>query len=810
MADVVVLPDLRTPHAPDPPRPTGWFVLTSESVSVPSLDDARRCAQPKNDEPDPCVRHVVSFDPPHRTVLIGRGAGVVVVEVLVSPGLADDDSPLLTVRPIEPTPGDEIQIEGEILDFCRTRLRFEWEVPGTVEDGVYELFVAGLESEAIRIVLETGDLEPLSIDPCALILVPMGRRVGISITDPPETFPLPPLLTVDENGCIIDAWSVNEHGNVIRPTGERTVEVFIRCAGGPLGVINVDDPVRDAIFWKDVVAVATSTEIRIFDLTGCPLTPDPLVTGLDQVVGLAISDEGFLVVVQLGPGTEPKDGNVLLFRRDGTQVLSPTTFDGRGWFARHRNRAFVFDAVSCRFRLEPNRLDGGCCTSPARDLTDEEALYFLLIDDLRGLRERVAYPGSGNVIIGPGFEEDPLDARRPAVQWHRIILFGEIPPGCAVRIETRSFDNLVAGDPLVPNGWSRPVTAVHESEAAVSSPGDTRLAAADAMVLARPGRYLWMRLTLLSDGVSTPRITRIEVERPREGIARFLPGVFQNSTPEDDFLRRWLALFEHTAFDGVARRMDEYAELFDPRRTPPEMLPFLSAWLEVLELARLRDDPDEWRRVLVRANELAETRGTVEGLVLAVKLYLDVDIQIVEGFKVRSDFILDAGATVDDMTGVVLGCQTILTAEPTPTWLGDEPLLGCSCLVDCERVGAVPNEFEVVVSARDACSDEELRLLHLVLDTEKPAHTRYCIRVTGAAGWVVGTDSVLGRAVGKGFDRNELDPATFGLLLMNGPQRPKPIGLGFALGRDSRLASKTGQADLRLGFTVGNNSLVGA
>jgi phage tail-like protein len=756
---------------------------------------------------------VVSFDPPHRTVIVERGAGVVVVEVVIAPALADDEVPMLVIRPVEPTPGVELMVEGKALDFCRTRVRFEWPIPESVLDGSYDLFFQGLESEKINVVLAsdtevTADI--LAVDPCALVLVPQGRRVGIGVTTPPEVFPLPPDLTVDRDGCAIDAWAAGERGHVLRRTGERSIELLERCSSGLIAELVLDDPLRDATFFRDWVILATSSELHVFDLSGCPVGSEPFVSGLDQVVGLGISDEGFLLVIQAGPGTAPTEGNVLFFRADGTQVLAPRVFDGRGWYARHRNPGFVFDETTCVYRVDGSRVSDECCATPARELTEEESLYLRLIDDLRGLRERVAYPTSGQVTIGPAVEEDPLDARRPGVQWHRIVLFGDIPPGCAVRVETRAFDDLISGDPLVPTGWSRPAMAVPESAAPVRSPGDTRTAAADVTVLARPGRFLWLRLRLLSDGVATPRITRIEVERPRAGIARFLPAFIQNSTPEDDFLRRWLSLFEHTAFDGVALRMDQYSELFDPRTAPPEMLPFLSAWLEILELARLREDLDEWRRVLVRAAELAETRGTINGLVLAVKLYLGLEVQIVEAFKTRSGFILGAGVSVEDVTGPVLGCQTVLSAEPTPTWLGDEPRLGCACLIECdERAGAVPNEFEVIVPAYQLCSDEDMRLLRLVLDTEKPAHTRYCIRLAAVAGWTVGTDSVLGRISGAGFDRNELDPATYGILLLNGPGRPRPLDRGFALGRDSRLASKGGQRPLQLGFTLGN-SRVGA
>jgi hypothetical protein len=71
---------------------------------------------------------------------------------------------------------------------------------------------------------------------------------------------------------------------------------------------------------------------------------------------------------------------------------------------------------------------------------------------------------------------------------------------------------------------------------------------------------------------------------------------------------------------------------------------------------------------------------------------------------------------------------------------------------------------------------------------------------------VVGVASVVGQSVRDGFDRRAPDPATYGITLGNGPPRPAPIGLGFALGRDSRLAVPPGPSSLRVPATVGRTT----
>lgn len=805
----VRLPDLRSPPGvpPPPPSQSGWYALQQQGVSVPSLEDARRCVPSASEGLPACGLRTVRFDPPNRTVIVAAGSGALTVEVEISPGFPEHRRPVLVVR--ELLSSGETTIDGEVVGKCRTLLRFEWELSPFLE-GTFELSIQGIEGEGSVVTLG-GETTVIAFDPCALTLVPGSQVVGFSVEDPPEIFPLPPLVAVDPRGCILEAWFTDHEGRTVIPRAENRVDVFLNGCQGLLTSVALDEPILDAVIFGECVAVLTAGEVLLFELDGCSAEPAAIAGGLTDPVALGVSVEGLLIVIQRTLGAPPLDHNVLLFRADGSQVKTPTTFSGRGWYASNRSPALVFDRVACVYTVDPSRVAGGCCAEAPRPLSDEESLLFRLIDDLGELRGRTAFPESGTVILGPAREGDPLDAGRPGSQWHRVLLFGEIPDGCGVRVETRAFDDVLAGDPLIPTGWSLPVLATPSSSVPVSSPGDTRLAAADAMVLARPGRFLWLRLTLLSNGVATPRITSLEIEQPRVGVARFLPAVFRRSTVEDDFLRRWLALFENTAFDGVAERLDAYSELFDPRYAPVQMLPFLGAWLEVLELARQRRDPETFRHVLAHADELARTRGTVAGLILAVKLYLGFEVQIVESYKTRSGFVFGAGATLGDVTGPVLGCHTILTSEHSPTWLGDEPLLGCSFLLGCEaRSGTVPYNFDVLVPARFLCSSEDLSMLETVIRTEKPAHTTFRIRPVAAAGFVVGAGSVVGQEISGAFDRDQIEPSTYGIVLGNGPPRPKPIGLGFALGRDSRLEAGRTSPGWLVGSAVSTGIRLGA
>jgi phage tail-like protein len=656
----------------------------------------------------------------------------------------------------------------------------------------------------------------LPVDSCALTLAAGRAAVGVALLSPPSTFPSPPLLTVDANGCILAAWSVNALGWVLVPRAGGGVDLLQSCRGGVRATIKQKAPIVDAIFWEDTIAVLTATAVTLYDLQGCAVTPPIFSITFTAAVALAISDEGFLVVVD-----SVATPNVTYLLRDGSRALAPAAFDARGWYARHRNPAFVISDADGSYSIQPAlaaTATPACDLAAKRPLTPAESLLFDMIDDLPDLRERVAYPTSGWVVIGAVQPGDLLDAGRVGTQWHRILLFGGIPAGCAVGIETRSFDDplvaelLLAGDPQSPAaGWSRMVVVDAAVAGPVEAPGDERTAAGDALVLAGPGRFLWVRLTLQGDGHNTPRFTSIEVEQPRVGTSRFLPKVFRDSTPQDDFLRRWLALFEETAWNGIAARMDAYAALFDPRTAPEEMLPYLAGWLQIPLFPMLVADPARLRLLLTRANDLANARGTIDGLVLAAKLYLDITVQIVETYAVRSRFVLGTGPTLLGVTGPVLGCDTVLTVERPPTTLGDEPPLGSSFLLEMDdRDGAVAYHFDVLVPARQVCSSEALSLLNSLIETEKPAYTTYTIRLIAVAGWVLGTASIVGQEVGPHFNRHTLDPATYGLAILNGPPRPKPIGFGFALGHDSRLSASVGAPSFQIEATVGKTTRLGA
>src|SRR5262249_34749369 len=155
-------------------------------------------------------------------------------------------------------------------------------------------------------------------DGCALALSPRVRAVMPVTPLPPGGFPLPPLVAVDGRGCVVAAWAIDERGHALVPRGANEVELRVRARSGVLALLAADAPVRAATFVFGGIAIATAHAVRGFDDRGCPLSPPLFATGFGLVVGLGVTEDGDLLVIDAEPPAGAR--NVRIFRRDGSEL----------------------------------------------------------------------------------------------------------------------------------------------------------------------------------------------------------------------------------------------------------------------------------------------------------------------------------------------------------------------------------------------------------------------------------------------------------------------------------------------------------
>ncbi len=407
-----------------------------------------------------------------------------------------------------------------------------------------------------------------------------------------------------------------------------------------------------------------------------------------------------------------------------------------------------------------------------------------------------------------------LDSQFYRCQWHRIVLRGELPRKTAIYISTYTSEIALPFDQVqaLPD-------SVWQTNASVSSLSGEW----EGLIFSGPGRYLWLRVLLSSNGSTTPRFASIRVEFPRISLRRFLPAVFAEDPNGAAFTDRFLSIFD-TALRSVERRIDNQACYFDPLSTPAkplvpgtiDFLTWLASWIGV---SLDRQTPLRQRRLMLKgAGKLLAIRGTRFALWKQLLMFLGIEPDqvccpndapkttcvpkpwncsipaktcawrppdlILENYQLRRWLFLGQGRLGDD--ALLWGKRIVNRSQ-----LSNNAQLGTTLLITTPDPFHDPflvyaNKFTVFVPAAIGASDQKKRGLINLLEAEKPAHTQYQIeyvspRMRIGFQSMIGLDSVVGRypsgyKLGQGLGK---DSILSGAPLQGGPS--------FAIGRNSRI-----------------------
>lgn len=318
----------------------------------------------------------------------------------------------------------------------------------------------------------------------------------------------------------------------------------------------------------------------------------------------------------------------------------------------------------------------------------------------------------------------PLDSERYRCQWHRVYLSGVVPGGTSITVATFTSETLKPLEEiqrLPQEQWVIGAGQTHSSEGATDW---------DCLVRSQPGRYLWLRLILQSDGTATPTIEQVRVYFPRVSSLQYLPATYQEDPVSADLLDRFLSIFD-TLRDGIGQRITDIASYFDPLSTPVDLstqndfLSWLASWIG---LVLDRHWPEAKQRELVRrASELYALRGTAQGLREHIQLYTDTQPYILEHFKLRSWLFLDDARLGERST--LWGKEVVNRLQ-----LGDNSQLGAFQLVDTGDPVRDPfyqhaNQFTVFVPTYRQGDIQEQQTLQSIIAMSQPAHTQGQLRI---------------------------------------------------------------------------------
>lgn len=385
------------------------------------------------------------------------------------------------------------------------------------------------------------------------------------------------------------------------------------------------------------------------------------------------------------------------------------------------------------------------------------------------------------------FLSNELDSHIYRCPWHRVLLCADIPAGTQVRVDTFTSESAkptTEVQNLPPERWAIGILDSQMGE------GEW-----DCLVLSPPGRYLWLRLTLLGDGTATPSVQWSRVYFPRASSLQYLPATFSADPQSRDFLDRFLSIFD-TMVASLSDQITMVARLFDPRATPAgatkpgevDFLTWLAGWLG---LTLERQWPVDKRRELVQqAYRLYQLRGTPEGLRLHLKLFLGVEPQVLEHFNLRRWLFL-GGARLGDQTKL-WGREVVQRLQ-----LDGRAQIGSFQLVDTgdplrDPFYAYAHQFSVFVPMHREPTEAEKQTLSRIVEMAKPADTQARIEYVQPRFRIglqsfIGVDTIVGEyPSGITTDRGRLGYDT---VLGPSPDEAEPPRM--RIGKSTRIGSST-------------------
>ncbi len=315
----------------------------------------------------------------------------------------------------------------------------------------------------------------------------------------------------------------------------------------------------------------------------------------------------------------------------------------------------------------------------------------------------------------------PFDSQQPGCVWHRLLLDAQIPAGTAIQVRVRAADSPQL---IEQTGWKKQPDLYRRSggaEIAFYDPwsADSKPLFADTgtwelLFQDIVGRFLQLELTVLGTGRSTPALRALRAWYPRFSyLKNYLPAVYSEDATSASFMDRWLANFEGL-YTNLEDKIEHAAELFDPTTAPAEALDWLACWFGVAL------DPlwQEGRRrfFIHNADKLFRIRGTVPGVEIALRLYID---------QVFGDSLFDLACLGQGKVRIVewwmtRGVGGLIYGDPTDTGVRELRALTSD--------DVMKNAHRFTVLIPHDLSDEQLAMAERIVNLEKPAHTDFQLK----------------------------------------------------------------------------------
>ena len=327
-----------------------------------------------------------------------------------------------------------------------------------------------------------------------------------------------------------------------------------------------------------------------------------------------------------------------------------------------------------------------------------------------------------------------LDSKQHQCRWHRIALEIEQPEKTRLIVHYVASDTIIKAEQIASDQWK---SFVNNSNNSIN----------DALFENAIGQYLILKFEFFGDGFHSPGINSVRVYFQRDSYLRYLPATYQEDARGQDFLERYLSLYESMSLE-IDEKVSNITQYFDADVQGKEFLDWLSSWLAILIDENW---PESKQRILLKESfELYKCRGTQKTLRRMIEIYTGSKVAIVEHWRLRPPIILNQM--------VKLGINSFVGPKRTQRLIVEETSrIGEFTLDEFEDSPEAPfakdaYDFTVIADTSKLTNASDEKTLRRLIESEKPAHTRYFLRTTGSAEAALGTHSLLGvnTILGKG------------------------------------------------------------
>lgn len=142
--------------------------------------------------------------------------------------------------------------------------------------------------------------------------------------------------------------------------------------------------------------------------------------------------------------------------------------------------------------------------------------------------------------------------------------------------------------------------------------------AEDALLHGAIGRYLWIYIELIGSSMHSPIVDSLDVYFPRSSYLTFLPSIYQRDTSSQQFLSRYLSIFQ-SMIEDTDERISSVSRTLEGNQVSGQSLRWLLSWLGI-------ESEDYWseeqlRELLREAPKLYSMRGTKYAIETLVRIY---------------------------------------------------------------------------------------------------------------------------------------------------------------------------------------------